>query len=320
MGLGGFAEGAAEGLKTYRESIDSQNDVAFKLKLLNTQLEAQAKAAELAHTRSLASTQATKKVGEVLGIDYAEGQRVDPNEWQGLFGMGRAAISAQGRQGRGYGLDRPISGPLKLAYEKKYGSTPPDGLTYRDLSSLKGFEGKPEEIDQFSEATSGLKSVASLKNQLQKIDSYFGGRFARATASGGSLSALAFPEVAQAYRAAEKAYLSATGGKNITQPEKKIVADMIMSWSYDKKTQDVALNDFRNLLVSKLKGRMNSGRLGISRDVMVADLNDALIENGLAPVDVNAFSVEDKKPEAKSIDHDAVMANYLKLTAKPGKK
>lgn len=41
MGMGGFAEGAANGLKTYLSNQQNQQDMAFKLKLQNAQIEGQ---------------------------------------------------------------------------------------------------------------------------------------------------------------------------------------------------------------------------------------------------------------------------------------
>ena len=89
MGMGGFAEGMDDGLKTYLNNQQNQEGMAFKLKLQNAQIEGQlANAKKLADYNSV-DPNTSKTLREWSGIEQADGP-MNAASASAALGMGKS--------------------------------------------------------------------------------------------------------------------------------------------------------------------------------------------------------------------------------------
>lgn len=292
MDFGAFVTGAAT---QGTEDLSRRRETRLALMLKNAQIVAEREAARY-------SPEVSSYLADRVGAKLQPDQRLYDVEGTALAGLARTDTSAAARTtGRGSGMDGPVSPALARVFQKTYGFSP-EGMTNRDIARATTMMGaKPEEITSVSEFTSSLRNLPELKTTLAAVAQKNGDLVRRFAQSGNWAAVYALPEVQQALSQVVTPYLAAKGGKVLTKNEEARYGKMVASYLYDQKTQDEAFKDFGEMVGNSLRGRINSGKLGLAREELAGELNEAMIKNGMSPIMLNPLQ-KLMKPDAAKKD------------------
>lgn len=289
LDLGGFLAGAAT---AGSRDIEQRRSNALELKMRSRLMEQELAQKQQLFDYEKASPEVTSEVGEAFnpkGNPFAQGQRASVAELGLLSGISRARASASARLGTGG--DSPVSESAARIISKRYGIPleTARGLRRAEVYNIT----KAGSDNALDEVMSGVDTLDNLPEFYTKLkaatnDTGITGKAKRMLAQSDTKAAeLAFPEIKEAEAHFTTMFQFSKGGKNLTANEKQLVRRMATSWAYGPEELNNAERQFKKMLASNLKMRMNSGQLGFAREEVVGRLNESLLKNGMSPIPVD---------------------------------
>ena len=168
MGMGGFAEGMDDGLKTYLNNQQNQEGMAFRLKLQNAQIEGQLANEQKMAEFNKASANVTGEIFKDSGMQAKPGQRESVAALGLLAGKQRAAMMSASRlaQGASRGMtvaDFEDARGVKTGWKSDRWLNPYELRTWE--ARLKSETPTAEVMNSYKQQMSGFKLI----DQLQQL-------------------------------------------------------------------------------------------------------------------------------------------------------